>query len=366
MAIPPIGFIGSAPLASLISICVIYIKNNKLLIDRDVFNYFKSFFLFYLFVIGYVTFRVVFSEEISYLLSILKSFAIFISCLLYLSAFGIKNIDIKIINVFALNAIICLIAGSIPSLLNIVYFFKSGDIEVGFIPYRNAFLSGSGYFGISSVYAVIIAFCTFKILSSRLNFQFFIKFLLIVLAGVLSGRTAFVGLFIGLLYLMVKKTSYAVLATIMLLPLVYFLLEFDLFSTYSNWIFEFVDINNGGVSLSSTSSTDALQTMYFYPSEYSTWFWGDGRYVDGQAYYMKTDAGYMRNLFFGGIIFSLSIIFFSFFVAYKSRNAFFLLFLFPLCLALHYKGVFILNNPTGLPVLLIISYWFFKIKECKR
>lgn len=366
LAIPPVQFIGSAPFSLLISLGVLIIGRRHIGNSLELTKFFAPFYAFYFVFLFYIALRIVFSGEINYLLSTFKSLLIFSAAVLYLFVFGCERINDKLINIFFANGVICLIAGSIPVVLDWVYLFKVGVREVEHIPYRNAFLAGSGYFGMASAYALIILLCAHKLVRNGVSPSFIIKFIIILIAGVLAGRTAFVAILISFAYIMSKSVKYSILGGGIIILLVCIVLSVDMLSVYSEWIFEFVSINGDSISLSSTSSTDALKQMYFIPTNDSTWIWGDGRYIDGDGYYMNTDAGYMRNLFFGGLPFVFLIVLYTFVFAIKSKSNFFLLFILPLLFALHYKGVFILNNPAGVAVLALLAYWFyheFKIKK---
>ncbi|MFQ2917728.1 hypothetical protein ACK3YF_00615 [Aeromonas allosaccharophila] len=365
MAIPPIKIIGSAPFSLFISFSVLLMKNSDGVVNA-VKRFSIPFFTIYFFVIFFVALRIFFSGEQNYLFSIFKSFLIFFSAISYLAAFGGVRINDKLINIFFVNGVICLVAGSIPSVLEIVYLFKSGVPVPGFIPYRDAFLAGSGYFGISSIYAIIILLCAHKLINEGLSLSFAIKFMVILVVGVLAGRTAFVGIVISFIYIASKSVKYSVIGFFLFTCIVVIILSVDAFSVYSSWVFEFVSLDGNSVSLSRTSSTDELNTMYFMPNDGTTWLWGDGRYVDGEGYYMGTDAGYMRNLFFGGLPFVMAVIVYACLFAFKSKNYFFTFYVLPLVFALHYKGAFILNNPAGVPVLTLLSFWLYHHSVNKR
>lgn len=60
-----------------------------------------------------------------------------------------------------------------------------------------------------------------------------------------------------------------------------------------------------------THSTEILQGMYVFPENLKTWFWGDGLFIDTtqepwyvgptyEGYYMGTDVGYLRFIFYFG------------------------------------------------------------------
>jgi hypothetical protein len=48
------------------------------------------------------------------------------------------------------------------------------------------------------------------------------------------------------------------------------------------------------------SSSTVFQSMYIMP-ESDTFIFGDGRYMDGVGYYMHTDVGFLRPIFFWGV-----------------------------------------------------------------
>ncbi|WP_438288216.1 hypothetical protein [Edwardsiella tarda] len=364
LAIPPIKFIGSAPFSLLIS--VLFILSAKRPIRKEVQEFSSPLFFIYFIILLFVVFRVIFSGEVGYLLSTLKSFLIFLSAIAYIIAFGISDINDKLINIFFVNGLICFIAGSFPEVLALVNFFKIENHEIGSIVFRNSFLSGSGYFGISSIYAIIILLCGYKLVNDGASLSFLIKFLVILLAGVIAGRTAFIGVAVAFFYVVTKSIKYSILSILLVCSLVIIILSNSELSVYSSWIFEFIKINGGSISFTSTSSTDELSRMYFLPQELLTYIVGDGRYVEDGKYYMGTDAGYMRNLFFGGIPFVIFVIIYACFFAYKSKNAFFWFFMLPLAFLLHYKGVFILNNPASVPVFTLLSFWLFHCNRLKK
>ena len=50
-----------------------------------------------------------------------------------------------------------------------------------------------------------------------------------------------------------------------------------------------------------THSTDSMFRMYKFPTTWETWLIGDAIYEAGNGYYMNTDIGYCRLLFYFGI-----------------------------------------------------------------
>lgn len=77
-----------------------------------------------------------------------------------------------------------------------------------------------------------------------------------------------------------------------------------------------------------TGSNDKLATMYVFPDNPETWLIGDGYFGDAEAdlnymgesyegYYQSTDVGYLRFIFYFGLI---GLIAFSLFIIYAGRT----------------------------------------------
>ena len=86
------------------------------------------------------------------------------------------------------------------------------------------------------------------------------------------------------------------------------LLLFYLISTNEaaiNWVFElFINYMDGNGFTS--ESTNELQNMIVFPDNLKTWLLGDGlAFTSTNGFYMNTDIGYLRSLFYWGIIGSL-------------------------------------------------------------
>jgi hypothetical protein len=356
LAIPGIGRIGSAPLSAVISIVWILTRGAN---EVGVIKTSKGLVFVYAAIFFQVALRLLFSlgEEMSFFFSSAKSLVILISALLYVKAFLCKDTGRQIVNIFVLNAVICLVAGTYTPLLDIVYKFKAGgDLDPGFIPYRNAFLSGSGYYGIGAPYAVVFLLSMVLLLnfSGKKNLFEYFKIMLIAIAGMLAARTMFVGIAFGFAYVLWRRPLFTVPAIALLAVAIVVLLSFDQTAQYSDWMFEmFINDSSSG---SGSQSTDHLMTMYFVP-EPMTLLFGDGRYSEGDLYYMETDAGYMRHMLFGGLPIMLSVLLIPVVLAKISRSIAFGLFIVPLVYILHVKGNFIYNSPAGMPLLILIAFW---------
>ena len=177
-------------------------------------------------------------------------------------------------------------------------------------------------------------------LSVKQIWVYMISYAIIGVVGNMVARTTSVGIAISLLYLLVVfkpwefsilKSSlgiwkHIVIAVLVLIPIVYVLYTTnDQFRQLFRFAFEalFNFIEKGEWE---TSSTNRLQTMYVFPESWKTWIIGDGyfsnpysdpnfvgKYIGG--YYMGTDVGYLRFIFYSGLV---GLIAFSAFIIYAS------------------------------------------------
>ncbi|MEB0084359.1 hypothetical protein QN379_20325, partial [Glaciimonas sp. Gout2] len=362
LAIPGLGRLGSAVLSGVISGYWIIVHHRKINLDSssiniNVLTVSKDLIFVYALFFIVVCLRIFFDSdaEISFFFSSAKSTLILVATLLYVKAFLQKDTGLHILNIFTFNALICFVAGSFPSFLNYIYIFKLGDPEPGFIPYRNAFLAGSGYYGIGAPYAIVFLFSVIYIISSnRYAWTNYIRMMLIAVAGVLAARTVFVGIIFGALYALYKKPKVLLIGTLLIGIGFFVLLSFGQTSQFSDWIFEIFITDSASVT--GSKSTDDLVSMYFIPN-LSTIFFGDGKYIAGDNYYMNTDGGYMRHLLFGGIPITILALAIPLVISKISKSRIFGFFIVPLMYVLHVKGGFIYNSPSGMPLIILIAFW---------
>lgn len=352
------------------TICfLLLILNNKLYFNKlkNILFHFRYFFILFVFVFVFVLARVLLSgvDDISYLLTTIKTTSIVLASLLYLVTFGDKNILKNIFIVFFINALICLFFGTFPNYKFLLNFFQYptvfGTTEIiGFNEYRNAFLAGSGYFGISSLYAIVFPIALYYVSISKDVFSY-LKLFFIMLSGVLAGRVALVCYFITVVYFSIVKRKFN--------SLFYFaffvfcggiiIQNFEEFSLVNSWISELFL----GDSVNESNTIIQLQDMFYFPSE-MTLIFGDGKYkTEVGGYYGGTDVGYMRNILFGGVFFYI-LMFLDFLTVFRGVWNFSIVYiLIFLSMFLHFKGVFIFNNPGFFPIMLSISYYLYLVKR---
>ena len=134
---------------------------------------------------------------------------------------------------------------------------------------------------------------------------------LFTLLGIMSGRVFFVLFAVTILYLVALNKGRFILAAkeylvtfvpTIILGGVAFIYLFSENEDLIKWAFEiFINLNDSG-SLE-TASTDKLYDMYIFPDTVKTWLIGDGKSVNEYGgFYMFTDAGYVRSVFYWGLI----------------------------------------------------------------
>lgn len=170
---------------------------------------------------------------------------------------------------------------------------------------------------------------------------FILAYLIITITGNMVARTTLVGSAIGLAYLLIfispfhsKLTSstfkawvWIIMETLMIVVVVSVLYNSDSkFYNRTRFAFEgfFSLVEEGHWR---TGSNDKLASMYVFPDNPETWLIGDGYFVissedpnymgeSTEGYYKGTDVGYLRFIFFFGLI-GLAI--YSLYIIYAGR-----------------------------------------------
>lgn len=248
---------------------------------------------------------------------------------------------------------------------------------------RGLGVADSSVFGLAIVMGVFIFISFFSYKKKYIGFKYFVFLLLIGgMASVSAGRTAILGMIFGLIYLMLNFKnirSFVTLTILFLVSLVvgYILINIDRDSIRNETLGSFYAysmepiINYMRTGTLSTGSTDVLQRMYF-PLTEKQYLIGDGRYMEGEKYYMSTDVGYMRfALFYGGF---LSLCLYFYFIYFVSKIAIlskkyctFLIFLLIFSFTIHYKGEVILFAISYNKILFLILFFvYMRYIEQKR
>ncbi len=238
---------------------------------------------------------------------------------------------------------------------------------------RGLGVADSNAFGFAIVMGLFIFLIFFSYKNNIINFKYFVALLLLGgVASISAGRTAILGLVFGLIYLFLNfrniRSFLTLISTFLILIVAgYLLLSIDRSSIQNETLGYFYSysmepilnyVNDGSLA---SNSTDALHNMYF-PLTEKQFLIGDGRYMNGESYYMATDAGYMRFALFYGSIFSLLLYgYFTYFVskiAILNKNyTVLLIFILIFSFALHYKGEVILFAISYNKILFLILFY---------
>lgn len=272
-----------------------------------------------------------------------------------------NNVSELIYYAFIAQSLIILLAMFIPTFKDIIQLFQSPVDSVRAEKYegiRGLALSGGQFFPLSALYATAQLIIFRYLLKGKNSTPLdWLMFLFIVLMGLTSGRTSIIGFSFCIIYFLFNlklKLNYFLeglktvfIFLIITLSFYYVVIQFlpnlsNVSDKFINFAFEFI-INYQNTGSFSTKSTDILDDMYWSLS-IDTILFGDGYYTNNDGFtYMHTDAGYMRNFLYFGII-GTSIVVFSqiiysrFLYKITSKDFIFSLLIFIMMLSLHYKG----------------------------
>jgi len=183
-----------------------------------------------------------------------------------------------------------------------------------FIGIGSQFFSGVIKYGFAFFSVLILPYISeIKWVKNRLLYGLVVS--IIIVGGLLTGRTFFVALILGLVMIMILNSRSitklislnikVLFATIVFLPFIYYValitIDTSRVETITNYVFElFINLSEEGEL--STTSTDATLSMYKFPESTRTWLLGDGQMLnDDNSYYMRTDVGYIRLIFYFGL-----------------------------------------------------------------
>lgn len=178
-------------------------------------------------------------------------------------------------------------------------------------------------YGIAFLSALTLPFSKHSVLYQH-KILYYILVFTILIAGIFSARTFFLILLFSLVYLFYllwkKKGSLAIgygigiiVISIFILFGSYLILKNSENERTYQWMFEWY-INLSEKGSFETNSTNTLKNMYHWPDQLKTWIIGDGKFQsEGGGFYKNTDVGYLRNLFYWGLLGS----FFFYFVQYQ-------------------------------------------------
>jgi hypothetical protein len=408
----PVPFLyNSAIVAILISIFIYSFNwgNNKSFKKlRIIFSskYFWSIFVLYIILLLYSFTTTILHQTSDYLIikaNFLTLLIVLISFFIYpiIETYFIKNknnldsVVAYLLYLFLVQSIIQIAAFIFPSFADLVHFFQKVNVaEKDYGGIRALGLTGNPFFDLAAGYGFILILYFYSFMLKNVNiFLSSGLFLGLFIGSFFAGRSAFVGLGIGVIYYLFFTGNFLTrlfsLSKFLVLGLgvifvLYTFLPVNVKEMVENnllpFTFEFVYNYMDNKELT-TKSTDVLDNMYF-PISYITFIFGDGKYVNSDgSYYMHTDAGYMRNTLYYGFLGVLFMVLGQIYLfkkpfliikkslrtglGYNLQHAFLFVSLFFYMVVLHYKGEVLLFMPLlqSLMVFLALAVIFPK-QQC--
>lgn len=239
-----------------------------------------------------------------------------------------QTVSLLMINVILIQSIIAFMMFLIPDLRDLLLgiqrlsaedidkmsnYFEFRIIGFGIIYFGAGIISGFGLI-------LIGALLRFHHFNSKQVMILAIKFLIILVVGMMMARTTLIGGLLGLMLIFMPKNFKATISmfrkrclfilNITIIPTILMMILFFLvpkigetFEPLFNFAFE-IFINYFEKGSAESASTTQLQNMYIFPKTIQTWIIGDGYWNNpyGSGYYMHTDVGYLRLVYYFGLI----------------------------------------------------------------
>jgi len=225
---------------------------------------------------------------------------------------------------FALQGLVHTLAFLMPSFGEFILNFQSANPEriraatMDINHFRFYALTGAPFFDLPSAYGVAcIIFFRLQLIPGQnylRGWKAFTVMVFMILGIMLSGRTGFIGLGLGLaFYLIYKWNDLAQMwrnilkitfGFLCLLAIFYAVLTPSQRGNLINNVFPFAFeayYNWRDYGRFSTGSSDMLMQVHYFPLEPKTLMWGDGGVTSANQDYIHTDAGYMNHIMIGGI-----------------------------------------------------------------
>jgi hypothetical protein len=322
--------------------------------------------IFYIFFVAgaFIIIRIIANggENLEFILSWLKALTVFMSCFLTYLVFYLGRKPAEFIKalvvVYFFNALVNVLAGTYPEHFQFLSFFRSDPISdsLGANPYRNSFVSGSGYYSIGTAYGLIVLLFAFYLVHSKSKSAILaISIAFSAISGFIAARTAFFAIAPALFYVFKSRIIYFMFFMLTGTALLYLFLDLPALQPYKNWMISFFQFSGD------RSAEYLIQQMYFWPGDAVVLF-GLGAVNDGTFVY--TDAGYMQDILFGGVLFLLIKLSFIFYFSYSfiSKYPLFVGLVVLSILAFHFKGLFLYNNAQGMAAFYFIFFYLWSLR----
>ena len=185
---------------------------------------------------------------------------------------------------------------------------------------------GTHFFLSGTVHAFILMMISFSFMYRKVSHLksvvMILAYVYIAIVGTMMARTTLIGVLFSIVIIlsMRKGKSLFIIGLITSIITIMSMFIFDSknenLNVLINFGFEsFTNYQKTGIF--STQSTESMFSMYKFPSIWETWLWGDARYEAGRGYYMNTDIGYCRLIFYFGVIGFITYMYFEYYILKK-------------------------------------------------
>lgn len=351
-------------------IAAFLIKNNGNIPKVSVFKHARPFVVLHFFLLLFSAILLLaFGDNFEYLLGVAKAIVVYcaiVSYILFYNPSFDKKFFVGLLYSYCVNAVINFSAGTFTEYFSWMEVFRSHAISdaLGANPYRNNFISGSGYFSIGTAYGLFFLFYIYFSGSRKTGLLSSVSLFLVGVAGFVGARTSMFAIGAGTAYLLRKfQVRKIIILTIVGILLVYFAFnENGILAPYKMWLLSFFR------GKEDASAEYLLNEMFFWPGT-NIFFLGSGVVNDGTFTY--TDSGFMQDIVFGGVFYAfLKFAFPLYFVIrfFKREPVFMLLFL-GVAVAFQIKGAFFVSNAQGMAIFYLMYFFFcdkFASKSAKH
>lgn len=333
------------------------IVNRKLLINRKMLYAFLALFSIFLFSAFSITYNQTNDLEflkypISVIISFLSAYFLYKIISRYKKYRGEFTILTLVIYTIAIQSLISILMFTIPevqnSIFSVIYLEELQSSKIEVLSEKRIIGFGRSFFlaGIYSGMGLILI--GYLIRSYKLNnFQtlwFSFLFAFIFAVGMMMARTTIVGFFLGIaivflsnkfISLKISRKAIKFLFMLVAIPFLIVLLIYFIKPSYfydieylTSFAFEiFINFLESG-KIETKSSSETL-SMLVFPDNIKTWLIGDALWTldNGNIYYMHTDVGYSRLIFYFGTIGFFLFILFQFILIRLAFNSSFMVFI---------------------------------------
>jgi len=300
---------------------VFWRKMGELLRSDYLFDVLKSYFVIF-FVITVVLLYTVSSDITIFrgYISVVVSLACTAVVMVFLlSKYALTCADVLRLVLYAmcLQSLIQIAGFVSPDVLAIVQLFQNESdsemLQLGYGGLRGLALSGELTFALSATYGFSFIILFYLVVNAGISrFSSYVAGFLLVIGSMFAGRTAFIGLAVGVLYYLSASgfgaKAFLRLGMNIIIVLVVCAAALTFFASEQTeallrFAFEFVYAYLEGNSVE-TESTNILMESLRLQFDPTTLAFGDGMYTNADgSYYKKIDSGYARQILFGGVAF---------------------------------------------------------------